>query len=121
MATAGSIGGTGPTRQNPPLRPRPRYRILSESAQRSRLKILTIGKRQLHKIVDTTDPFDADHSSTRGTRYRADSAQSPQAKGRVERCFATAQDRLVKGLRLRRANTLEQANGYLEREFLPKW
>ena len=49
------------------------------------------------------------------------SAQSPQAKGRVERCFATAQDRLVKGLRLRRANTLEQANEYLEREFLPEW
>jgi DNA-binding Lrp family transcriptional regulator len=49
------------------------------------------------------------------------SAHSPQAKGRVERCFATAQDRLVKGLRLRRANTLEQANQYLEAEFLPEW
>jgi biotin operon repressor len=49
------------------------------------------------------------------------SAHSPQAKGRVERCFATAQDRLVKGLRVRRANTLEQANGYLASEFLPEW
>lgn len=49
------------------------------------------------------------------------SAHSPQAKGRVERCFATAQDRLVKGLRLRGANTLEQANAYLESEFLPEW
>jgi Homeodomain-like domain len=49
------------------------------------------------------------------------SAHSPQAKGRVERCFATAQDRLVKGLRLRRATTLEQANEYLESEFLPEW
>jgi hypothetical protein len=49
------------------------------------------------------------------------SAHSPQAKGRVERCFATAQDRLVKGLRLCRANTLEQANDYLANEFLPEW
>lgn len=49
------------------------------------------------------------------------SAHSPQAKGRVERCFATAQDRLVKGLRLQKAQTLEDANDYLEREFLPEW
>lgn len=49
------------------------------------------------------------------------SAHSPQAKGRVERCFATAQDRLVKGLRLQRARTLEQAKAYLEDEFLPQW
>jgi transposase len=48
-------------------------------------------------------------------------AHSPQAKGRVERSFRTAQDRLVKGLRVAGAATLEQANRYLEREFLPWW
>ena len=48
-------------------------------------------------------------------------AHSPQAKGRVERSFGTAQDRLVKGLRVARARTLEQANAYLEEEFLPWW
>ena len=48
-------------------------------------------------------------------------AHSPQAKGRVERCFGTLQDRLVKGLRLAGADTLAQANAYLEREFLPAW
>lgn len=48
-------------------------------------------------------------------------AHSPQAKGRVERCFGTLQDRLVKGLRLAGAGTLEQANVYLEQEFLPEW
>lgn len=48
-------------------------------------------------------------------------AYSPQAKGRVERCFGTLQDRLVKGLRLAGVRTLEAANGYLEREFLPDW
>jgi hypothetical protein len=48
-------------------------------------------------------------------------AHSPQAKGRVERFFGTAQDRLVKGLRLAGASTLEQANAYLETRYLPWW
>ena len=48
-------------------------------------------------------------------------AHSPQAKGRVERSFQTAQDRLVKGLRVAGANTVEQANAYLETEFIPWW
>jgi hypothetical protein len=46
-------------------------------------------------------------------------AHSPQAKGRVERGFSTAQDRLVKGMRVAGVGTLEQANHYLETEFLP--
>jgi hypothetical protein len=49
------------------------------------------------------------------------SALSPQAKGRIERFFATAQDRLVKGMRKRKVCTLEAANGYLEKEYLPLW
>jgi hypothetical protein len=48
-------------------------------------------------------------------------AHSPQAKGRVERGFGTAQDRLVKGLRVAHATTLEEANAYLDNEFLPWW
>jgi DNA-binding Lrp family transcriptional regulator len=48
-------------------------------------------------------------------------AHSPQAKGRIERCFGTMQDRLVKGLRVAGARTLEEANTYLEGEFLPEW
>ena len=48
-------------------------------------------------------------------------AYSPQAKGRVERSFCTAQDRLVKGLRVAGASTIKQANAYLESEFLPWW
>jgi transposase len=46
-------------------------------------------------------------------------AHSPQAKGRVERGFLTAQDRLVKGMRVAGVTRLEQANRYLETEFLP--
>ncbi len=48
-------------------------------------------------------------------------AYSPQAKGRVERAFGTAQDRLVKGLRVAGASTFDQANEYLEQEFIPWW
>lgn len=40
-------------------------------------------------------------------------ANSPQAKGRVERGFHTHQDRLVKELRLRGISTMEAANRYL--------
>jgi hypothetical protein len=39
----------------------------------------------------------------------------------VERSFQTAQDRLVKGLRVAGAKTLEQANAYLEAKFIPWW
>lgn len=48
-------------------------------------------------------------------------AHSPQAKGRVERSFGTAQDRLVKGLRVAGARTLEEAGRYLEEDFVPWW
>lgn len=40
-------------------------------------------------------------------------ANSPQAKGRIERLFGTLQDRLVKELRLRGISTIEEANKYL--------
>ena len=41
-------------------------------------------------------------------------ANSPQAKGRVERMFNTLQDRLVKEMRLKGINSIEQGNKYLE-------
>ncbi|MFQ5586045.1 MAG: ISNCY family transposase [Thermodesulfobacteriota bacterium] len=45
-------------------------------------------------------------------------ANSPQAKGRVERLFGTLQDRLVKEMRLQEIKTKEEANGFLK-EYLP--
>lgn len=45
-------------------------------------------------------------------------AYSPQAKGRVERFNGTAQDRLVKELRLAGAKTIKEANKVLEAKFL---
>jgi hypothetical protein len=46
-------------------------------------------------------------------------AHSPQAKGRIERLWGTAQDRLVKELRLAKAETLEEANAVVEKVFIP--
>ena len=46
-------------------------------------------------------------------------AASPQAKGRVERFHGTAQDRLVKELRLAGAGDIGQANEVLDKVFLP--
>lgn len=42
-------------------------------------------------------------------------ARSPQAKGRIERLWGTAQDRLVKELRLSKASTLQEANATLQK------
>jgi hypothetical protein len=48
-------------------------------------------------------------------------ARTPEAKGRIERFFETAQDRLVKGLRKACVRSLEAANQYLEQQYLPLW
>src|SRR3974390_1769635 len=47
-------------------------------------------------------------------------ANSPQAKGRVERQHGTHQDRLVKKLRRRGIYSYEGSNVFLEREYLPE-
>jgi len=48
-------------------------------------------------------------------------AQSPQAKGRVERLWQTLQDRLISEMRLRGISTKEEANAYLQQEFIPEY
>ena len=47
-------------------------------------------------------------------------ANSPQAKGRVERNHGTHQDRMVKKLRRKKINDYVSANAYLETEYLPE-
>src|SRR2546428_4221834 len=77
-----------------------------------------------------TIPTGRSPKSFRGTRTRRTSAacsgplgigfiraHSPQAKGRIERLWATLQDRLTSELRLRGINTLEGGNAFLP-EFL---
>jgi hypothetical protein len=47
-------------------------------------------------------------------------ANSPQAKGRVERNHGTHQDRLVKKMRLKKIKSHAEANTFLEKEYLPE-
>ena len=47
-------------------------------------------------------------------------ANSPQAKGRVERIHGTHQDRLVKKLRRKEISSHQQVNVFLENEYLPE-
>jgi hypothetical protein len=46
-------------------------------------------------------------------------ANSPQAKGRVERCFRVFQDRFIKEMRINGISDYEQANLFLKNQFLP--
>ena len=47
-------------------------------------------------------------------------ANSPQAKGRIERLFNTFQDRLIKEMRIRGINSIKDANRFLE-TYLPPY
>jgi transposase len=46
-------------------------------------------------------------------------ADSPQAKGRVERSFKTHQDRLIKQMRLRDISNIKDANEFLHSYYIP--
>jgi transposase len=46
-------------------------------------------------------------------------ANSPEAKGRVERLFQTLQDRLIPEMRLKGIKTREEANMYLQEIYIP--
>ncbi len=48
-------------------------------------------------------------------------ANSPQAKGRVERMNGTLQDRLTKEMRLVNINNIADANNFIDKEFIPKF
>lgn len=48
-------------------------------------------------------------------------ANSPQAKGRIERSFGTMQDRLIKEMRLESISNIDEANRFLEKQFIPFW
>lgn len=47
-------------------------------------------------------------------------ADSPQAKGRIERSFRTHQDRLIKEMRLQSVSTVKEANKFLRYYYIPK-
>lgn len=48
-------------------------------------------------------------------------ANSPQAKGRIERAWDTFQDRIIPEMRLKKIRIMSSANEYLQQEFLPNY
>jgi transposase len=74
---------------------------------------------------DTEELLRDEHAQTQFERaldevgIKAIHANSPQAKGRIERTFGTFQDRLVKEMRLEGVCTCDEANRFLD-VYLPK-
>jgi len=74
-----------------------------------------------HKnAVDNKDMITQFQRASNQTGFKLIFANSPQAKGRVERMNKTLQDRLVKELKLANVTTIEKANEFLK-EYIPKF
>ena len=74
-----------------------------------------------HKnAVDNKDLITQFERATKQVEVKLITANSPQAKGRIERMNKTLQDRLVKELRLANISTIEKANEFLK-EYVPKF
>lgn len=74
-----------------------------------------------HKnAVDNKDMITQFQRAGNQTGFRLIFANTPQAKGRVERMNKTLQDRLIKELRLANIATMEKANEFLK-EYIPKF
>lgn len=68
---------------------------------------------------ENTDTLTQFQRATQELRIEVIHANSPQAKGRVERLFQTLQDRLIKELRLNNISDIETANQFLTKKFIP--
>jgi transposase len=68
--------------------------------------------------LKNTEPASQFERALKELSVRIIHANSPQAKGRVERLFETLQDRLIKEMRLEGIATIEEGNMFLK-EYLP--
>lgn len=71
--------------------------------------------------VDNPELMTQFQRATKNLEIELICANSPQAKGRIERLFGTLQDRLVKEMRLGAINTPKQGNRFLKEIFIPKF
>lgn len=81
-------------------------------------KFSTYNQNQKSKNT-TNDTLTQFERAAQELRIELIKANSPQAKGRVERLFKTLQDRLIKELRLNNINTAIEANNFLINTFIP--
>ena len=71
------------------------------------------GKLSIDDELNNTAPLSQFERALKELSVEVIHANSPQAKGRVERIFNTFQDRLVKELRLEKINSIDEANAFL--------
>jgi hypothetical protein len=76
------------------------------------------GKPTLEDELNDTKPLSEFERALKELGVEVIHANSPQAKGRVERLFGTLQDRLVKEMRLKNIRTIQEANIFLD-QYLP--
>jgi len=76
------------------------------------------GKPTLEEELAGIEPLSEFERALKELGVEVIHAHSPQAKGRIERFFGTLQDRLVKEMRLKGIQTIEEANLFLE-EYWP--
>ena len=73
------------------------------------------GKPSLKDELNDTMPLSQFERALKELGVEVIHANSPQAKGRVERIFNTFQDRLVKEMRLEKISLIDEANAFLSR------
>jgi hypothetical protein len=78
------------------------------------------GKPTLEEELAGIEPLSEFERALQELEVEVIHAHSPQAKGRIERFFGTLQDRLVKEMRLRGIQSIEEANLFLE-EYWPEF
>jgi transposase len=78
----------------------------------------SLGKATIEDELNNREPMSQFGRALKELGVRLIYAQSPQAKGRVERLFRTFQDRLVKEMRLKGISNIKDANAFLE-HYLP--
>ena len=71
------------------------------------------GKPSFQDELNGTKPLSEFERALKELGVQVIHANSPQAKGRIERCFGTLQDRLVKEMRLQGIQDTEEANRFL--------
>jgi len=76
------------------------------------------GEPTIEDELNGTEPMSEFGRALNELEVKLIHANTPQAKGRVERLFNTLQDRLVKEMRLRGISSIVEANEFL-REYLP--
>ena len=71
-------------------------------------------KRSIKDELNDTDPLSQFTRAVKELGVNVIHADSPQAKGRIERLFNTFQDRLIKEMRLKGVKSIEEGNRFLE-------